>query len=237
MIEIIPAILPKSFEDLKQKMGLVAGIVPFVQIDVVDGIFVPNKTWPYTTQPDPDFAEILTEEKEFPFWEEIDFEVDMMVANPVESARAWITAGAKRLIVHIESVADPLAAVQEIRKMLPSADSVLYTELGVAINPDTQNEKLEDLFKVAEIDFVQFMGISKIGYQGQTFDERVFEKISTLRAAHPNVTISVDGSVNLETAPKLIKAGVARLAIGSAIFNHNNVEEAIEEFFQIADAE
>ncbi len=237
MIEIIPAILPKSFEDLKQKLGLVLGITPLVQVDVCDGIFVQGKTWPYIRRPDPDFAGILSEEKEFPYWEEVDFEADLMVSNPVEVAQEWLGAGAKRLIVHVESVADPLAAFQQIKKMMPSVDSVLYTELGVALNPDTSNDVLEPLFAAGVIDFVQFMGIAHIGKQGEPFDMRVLDKVSTLRAAHPDVTISIDGSVNKETAPKLITAGATRLAIGSAIFNQSNVEETIEEFFQIADAE
>ncbi len=47
MIEIIPAIIAKSFEDLKEKMALVDGLAQTVQLDVCDGKFVPSQCWPY----------------------------------------------------------------------------------------------------------------------------------------------------------------------------------------------
>jgi hypothetical protein len=47
MLEIIPAIMPRNYEDLKNRVALVRGIVPLVQIDICDGIFVKNQTWPY----------------------------------------------------------------------------------------------------------------------------------------------------------------------------------------------
>ena len=233
--------MPKNFENLNEDLSLVSGLVPLVQIDVMDGAFVPNKTWPYMksapgSEPagDPDFAKILHEEGGFPLWEELDFEADLMVANPGAAAKEWITAGAKRIILHVESMGDAGAAkafVQEIKNSLPSRDSFFYTEIGVALNPETSNEVLEPLMEY--IDFVQFMGIAKIGFQGQPFDERVLEKISRLRAAHPNVTISVDGGVNFETAKKLIEAGANRLVIGSAIFESDDIPAAIDEFFHL----
>ena len=71
------------------------------------------------------------------------------------------------------------------------------------------------------------MGIAKIGYQGQPFDSRVVAKIEDLRERYPDVTISVDGGVNFESAPKLIAAGVTRLVSGSTILNSKNIEETI----------
>jgi len=49
-IEIIPAIIPKSFEHLKSQLALVKGIVHLVQIDITDGIFAPTKTWPFVEE-------------------------------------------------------------------------------------------------------------------------------------------------------------------------------------------
>ncbi len=244
MIEIIPAILPKSFADLEQKMSLVAGLVPMVQIDITDGHFVPSKTWPHTSgavggngqYADRDFAAILSERGDFPFVEELDFEVDLMVANPENVWRDWIHAGAKRIIIHAESVkgfgsaehaVNILELLRAIQKEIPSRASLLHVEIGVAINPDTPNEILASLMD--EIDFVQFMGIERIGFQGEKFDERVLSKISDLRTQFPNVTISVDGGVTSETAPKLVAAGANRLAVGSAIFGGAGEDSSSEE--------
>ena len=78
------------------------------------------------------------------------------------------------------------------------------------------------------------MGIAKIGYQGQPFDGQVIQKIQDLRKQYPEVTISVDGGVNFETAPKLIEAGATRLVSGSTILQSNNPEKTIEQLKQIA---
>ena len=73
MIEIIPAILPKTFDELSDAMSQVSGLVHTVQVDVCDGVFVSNKTWPYIKPNDPDFANLLKENGGFPYWEEMDF--------------------------------------------------------------------------------------------------------------------------------------------------------------------
>lgn len=231
MAEIVPAIMPKTYDDLVDAMTAVNGLVSSVQIDVMDGKFVPNKSWPYINQPDPEFAHILREEQGFPFWEDLDVEVDMMVKDPENYWREWIQAGAKRIIIHVESTENPLALVEEIRKELPEKESFLYTELGVAIDIDTPTEALDPLLEY--VDFVQFMGIAKIGFQGQPFDERVVEKIRNFRENNSTMTISVDGAVSLDTAQDLIDAGVDRLAVGSAIFGEEDVRGALENIMDV----
>jgi ribulose-phosphate 3-epimerase len=71
------------------------------------------------------------------------------------------------------------------------------------------------------------MGIDEIGFQGQLFDERVISKIEEFKNKFPKVTVSVDGGVNLESAPKLVKAGAERLVSGSAIFGSDDIESTI----------
>lgn len=105
MIEIIPAILPKNYEDMKNKIALVRGVVPFVQIDICDGSFVQNKTWPFSTggASDYNFQNILNEREGMPFWEDIDFELDLMVSDAVENFDIYTKLGPKRIIFHIEA--------------------------------------------------------------------------------------------------------------------------------------
>lgn len=232
MIEIIPAIIPKKFGDLEEKMSLVSGLVPLVQVDVMDGRFVPEKSWPYAKMADPDFAAILKQEREFPFLGELDFEVDLMVLNPERVWEDWFIVGASRIIFHFESTADPLSFINLMKQKMTSRESLIYTEIGVAFGVETPNEKIYPLLPV--VDFVQFMGIAKIGFQGEPFDERVIKKIADLRATHSNATISVDGGVHKESAVKLAAAGANRLVIGSAIFESEDVAQSLEEFQTIA---
>lgn len=237
MIEIIPAILPEDVEDLREKLSLVSGIASLVQIDVCDGKFVPTKTWPYKKGVDDTFLKIIAQEEGFPFWDSIDFEVDLMVKHPENIVDSWIVAGAKRIIIHIESTPDPLSLIRKIKQEYGTANESSYgIEVGVALNVETPNEDAYEILNdvdnegVPTADFVQFMGIENIGYQGEPFDERVLGKISDLHEVFSDTIISVDGGVSLDNATELIEVGANRLVSGSAIFESGDATDAIEVF-------
>lgn len=227
MVEIIPAILPKDYEDMKNKIALVRGIVPVAQIDLCDGIFVPSKTWPFLTGGGSDlhFQSILNEEEGMPFWEDIDFELDLMVADAVENFDIYTKLSPKRIIFHIEAVGDLI----EFKHFLEGMDVYIRDsiQIGLAINTTTPIEQIFPL--VNNVDFVQCMGIEKIGYQAQEFDERVLTQIKSLKEKYPDLIISVDGSVDFNTAPRLIEAGATRLTSGSTILKSQNIRETISE--------
>ena len=227
-IEIIPALMPKSFTELRELTERFVGLVETVQLDVMDGIFVPEKSWPYSEDKN-ELRELVGGHDTIPFWEDIDFEADLMIQNPEEEIGNWISCGASRIIVHIESVRHMDFIIEEVQGSIAGKqeDENLEKniEIGVALNINTPNTVIEPFIR--SINFIQCMGIAKIGYQGQPFDSRVVAKIEDLRERYPDVTISVDGGVNFESAPKLIAAGVTRLVSGSTILNSKNIEETI----------
>ncbi|MEK7088560.1 MAG: hypothetical protein AAB913_00335 [Patescibacteria group bacterium] len=231
MIEIIPAILPKNYEDLKNKIALVCGIVPVVQIDICDGIFVSSKTWPFDFAQgdlslDEHFNKILNEQEGMPFWEDIDFELDLMVMDAVDNFDVYTKLGPKKIIFHIEAVGN----LESFKDFLEGIDVYIRDsiELGVAINPKTPLEKIFPL--ISHIDFVQCMGNDNIGYHGVELDGEVYKRVQILREKYTDLPIAVDIGVDLNTAPLLIKAGVTKLVAGSAIFNTEDIIETIEEF-------
>lgn len=218
MIEIIPAVMPRDYDDLVGKAKLFSGVAPLVQLDIMDGKFVPARTWPYPR--DAHFDAMVTKESEgIPQWEELDFEADLMIENPELWVPKWVMAGARRIIVHVESMRD----FEKIRQAVPQG----LIELGLAINNSTPLSALESY--IDRIDFVQCMGIDHIGFQGQPFDERVLGRVRDLREKFPNMMISIDGSVNKNTAKRLVDAGATRLVAGSAILEHGDVAHAIRE--------
>lgn len=237
-MDIIPAIMPAHYDDLRTKAGRVRGLVPLAQIDIMDGVFVPSTSWPYTeggTKVEPHFLALSGQKEGMPCWEELDYEIDLMIAKPERHIDEWLPLGASRLIFHIESIGDHAAffdhAIFQSGAREIAGEKVI--EVGLAINPDTPPETIEpylsDMRYLGRVDFVQCMGIAKIGYQGQPFDERVLERINRLRVKHPNLPISVDGGVNKDTAKLLKQAGATRLVAGSAIFGHEDTASAIEE--------
>ncbi|MFA5934045.1 MAG: hypothetical protein WC795_02380 [Candidatus Paceibacterota bacterium] len=226
MAEIIPAIMPKSFEDLENKISAVVSRVSHVHIDLMDGKYVKNISWPYQPKDEYSLAMILAEQEGMPFWEKINFEFDLMVENAHEHIATFIKMGASRLIFHLEAFND----TKEFLEFLEGIDQYDRENLaiGVAILPSTSIEKIGSL--IPYIDFVQCMGIEKIGYQGNPFDERVLDHVRHLREKFPGLTISVDGAVNMDTAGLLIDAGADRLVIGSAIFTTPDIHGVIDYF-------
>jgi pentose-5-phosphate-3-epimerase len=77
------------------------------------------------------------------------------------------------------------------------------------------------------INWVQCMGIEKIGFQAQPFDARVLENIKKIKEMYPSILVSVDGGVNLNTAAQLVEAGADRLVVGSALFTSDSISDTL----------
>ncbi len=205
MVQIIPAILESDWIEVENKLNLTKEFATWVQLDIMDGIFVPEKSWANPTDLK-NYFEVQPPSKQ------LNIEVDLMVKNPENIVEAWIEAGAKRVIIHIESTDKVRKAIDIVKKA--------GVEVGIALNIDTTNKVLDEF--MADTDFVQFMGIEKIGFQGQPFGEKVLHKVIDLRTRYSNAIISIDGGVNMKTVPLLVKAGVSRLVAGSAVFTHQS---------------
>lgn len=234
MTEIIPAIMPRNLEDLVEAVKRFVGVVPSIQVDIMDGILVGGKTWPYDVYGPMQIAAMAEGGGGLPFWKEIGFEFDLMVDHPERTLGQWVALSPKRLIFHIESTDRMMSLLQSLGSYRG------FMEVGLAIDIDTPNERLTPYLDARDdagnalVDFVQCMGIARIGYQGEPFDERVIVKIQKLRERYPDMVISVDGGVNFESAPKLLSVGVNRLVSGSALLKSDDVRDAVAEFERIA---
>ncbi len=228
MTEIIPAILVDDFEELQDKIELIKLNTKRIQIDICDGQFTPSATWPYR-KPDNNFEMLIREDQSLPGWEKIDYEFDLMLNKPEEVVDDWVSVGATRIVLHIEAKGDVKEAVKKL---------VGRVEIGLALNIDTPIEKISEVgftihngeIEGGAVQFIQLMGIDHIGFQGQEFDARVIDKIKEVKKVFPDLDISIDGGVNLDSAQDLIEAGADRLVIGSAILNAESPLNALEEF-------
>lgn len=228
MSEIIPAILEKNLSEIKNKLAFLRGRTKCVQIDMCDGVFVPSQSWPFASGgfEDEDFIKIINEEEGLPYWSEFDFEFDLMVADAMENFDLYMKLGPKRIIFHLNAQKN----LEEFENFLESLD--MYTrdnvEIGLAFLPT------DDLAIVSrlshKVDFLQCMGIDKIGVQGEKFNEKVFENIEFLKENLPGIVLTVDGGVNLENAEELLKLGVDRLTVGSGIWKNLDPIGALQTF-------
>lgn len=220
MAEIIPAIIPENFRLMRKEMAQVKDFVNLVQIDIIDGKFAPEPTWPYADGPQTAlFDDIIAQERGFPFWQDLQFEIDLMVEDPEEVLDDWISTGASAIIIHADSTRNHKDIFEKLKRA--------GVAVGLALKPSNSNEIVEDF--TDQIDFLQIMGNDKIGYHGVELDPLVYDKVADLRNHFPDLPISIDIGVDFDTAPQLVEAGATRLVSGSAIFESKNIEQAIAD--------
>ena len=210
---ITPAILPHSFEELTEKLSRIESLAPLVQIDLCDGVFGLEKTWL------PEGGEALSSLQEYEF--------DLMVNQYSTYVEKCIALGAKKIVLHVDHMTD-----DELREVVTMLKENNVTT-GISVSNDVSIETHVHALRLAkEIDYktyAQVMGISRIGEQGQEFDESVPSRIVSLKQQVGDVDVQVDGAMNPTNGPKVIQAGATRLVVGSYMFKQGEPASAYEE--------
>lgn len=217
-MQVIPAINchEGDFDCVKEKIRTAEQLYPepvegWVHLDVADGIFTYNKTWCDPTR----WMEIETSLK---------LEVHLMVEEPEIATEAWMMAGAKRVIVHLETLHEKSA------EHIASLAARHGAEVMLALNPETPAE--EALLYAPHVTGFQLLAVHP-GLAGQTFLPLVLEKIKLLHRDFPNATIEVDGGINPETARMAKNAGADIVVAASYIFDSEQPEMRYRELCSI----
>ncbi len=197
-IEIVPSILSADVGRLAEqvKEAEEAG-ADRIQVDVMDGHFVPNLTF------GPLVVEAVRRATSLPI------EAHLMIERPELFIEAFAKAGATLIEVQVESTTSLYRTVHAIKE--------LGAKAGVAINPATPLEDLREILPY--IDLVNVMTVEP-GFGGQKFIARSPEKISRLRAMDPRLEIEVDGGIDAKTAPLAVSAGATVLVAGNSVFGY-----------------
>ena len=209
---IIPAILTDNFEEFASQLKRIEPFFSFVQIDVMDGEFVPNKSFPQR-------LEINDLEPD------VKLELDLMVKNPIAEIEKWKEVEAvANVVFHIESDSDPKKCIELIKQNGWKA--------GLSLNPETSLEKIEPYLDL--VDEILFMTVHPGKQHGQFIPE-VLEKIKDVKKNHPNTLCSIDGGVNKDTILLAKQAGADKLYVGSAIIQSDDVETTHQELINEID--
>lgn len=203
-MQIIPAILVETIDEFKERIELAEDFAETVQWDIMDGQFVENETFS-------DFESIQEVDTT------LNIEAHLMVENPEEILEDLAQAGIDRVIAHVESTTDLPFLVERMKEQ--------SYEIGLALNPETDIEEIEAV--VEDLDVVMVMTVVP-GAGGQSFLEEQLEKVEQLRAKYPDLAISVDGGVNMETIVQAKKAGANWFCTNSAIFESPDPAHAYE---------
>jgi ribulose-phosphate 3-epimerase len=195
-IQIVPSILSADVGRLTEqvKEAEAAG-ADRIQVDVMDGHFVPNLTF------GPLVVEAVRKATKLPI------EAHLMIERPELFLEAFAKSGATLIEVQIEATTSLYRTVQTIKE--------LGAKAGVAINPATPVEDLREI--LPDIDLVNVMTVEP-GFGGQKFIGHSPDKIRRLRVLSSVVEIEVDGGIDARTAPLVVAAGATVLVAGNSVF-------------------
>lgn len=206
LIKIIPAILAKSYNEFQTMVRAIEPYTDLVHLDIADGQFVPNKT----INGFDELSKIDTK---------LNFEIHLMINRPENVIGRWLKVSkAIRFLIHRESVMELNDLINKIREG--------GRKIGLVLNPQTSYSAIEPYLD--KIDLVQFMTVDS-GFQGSPFLPEVLEKIKIFHKRHPDKIIQVDGGITPETIKLIKEAGSSRVAVGSYIFQSQNIEQALKE--------
>ena len=216
MIQILPALLATSEEEYKKDIEKINECSFFdegwVHIDFMDNKFVQNKSI------DPEIVKRnkLKTKKEG----------HAMVAEPLNWVEPLVNSGLDRIIFHLESETDPHSWIEAVKGS--------NKEVGIAINMSTPLEKVIQF--MSKIDLLLVMSVVP-GFQGQPFIPESLDRIKKIAdiGSKNNFSfrIAVDGHVTNENAKALVEAGVDQLTIGSYFMKAKNLEERVEQLWEL----
>src|SRR5438477_3203004 len=197
-VEIVPSILSADVGRLTEqvKEAEAAG-ADRIQVDGMDGHFVPNLTF------GPLVVEAVRRATSLPV------EAHLMVERPEQFLEAFAKAGATLIEVQVEATTSLYRTVQTIKE--------LGARAGVAINPATPVDALREILPY--IDLINVMTVEP-GFGGQKFIPHSPEKVRRVRALSSEVEIEVDGGIDARTAPLVVKAGATVLVAGNSVYGY-----------------
>jgi len=205
--KIIPAIIATNQDELTERILKVKDYVEIIQLDFMDGDFVPNKSIDF------DFEVPKTN---------CMMEAHLMVSHP----DLWIEKNHHKvdmILIHYEStknIKDAINLVKEKNK-----------KVGIVLNPETKIDRIKDLIPL--LDQILIMTVNP-GFYGSSFIPEMQDKIKKLREIAPNLDIEVDGGVNDKTIGIVNSAGANLFVSGSYIVKSDDVKSRVETLKKLA---
>ena len=214
MLRIAPSLLSADFGNLAEAVGEVASETDWLHVDIMDAHFVPNLTI------GPPVVKSLRKHTG------VFFDCHLMMTSPGDYLQAFRQAGADGCTVHVE-VGDTTELLAEAKR--------LGLRAGLAVNPETPYEAVDPFLDQA--DLILCMTVHP-GFGGQSFIEDVLPKVARVRAELDrrglSAELEVDGGIDEETAPTVVRAGARVLVAGSAVFDTPAPWEAVRRIREAA---
>lgn len=208
--KIAPSILAADFGNLQRDCDIVnKSNADWFHLDVMDGLFVPNISFGMPV------VRAIRKMTKKPL------DVHLMIIEPERYIDKFVDIGSDILTVHIEATSQMNNILDKIKKS--------SIKSGIAINPDTPINKLEDY--INKVDLICLMGVHA-GFGGQKFIEKTFDRLielkSLINSKNSSAVIEIDGGVDNTNNEKLKSLGADILVAGSYIFKSSDINKAID---------
>lgn len=215
MKKLSPSLLSADFTILGQQIKLLEQLkVPYLHLDVMDGVFVPNISFGIPVIKGIRKASAIV------------FDVHLMIVEPEKYVKAFYEAGADIINFHAEATKDIAGTIAKIKD--------LGVKVGITLKPATDICVIENY--LSEIDLVLVMTVEP-GFGGQKFMMEQLSKIEQLakikKEKNLNFEIEVDGGIGIENVRTVLNAGADVIVAGSAVFGARNMQKAVEAFSDI----
>jgi len=211
LVKIVPAVLTDDSKSLTNMIEQAKLFTDFVQIDLMDGTFVPSRS--------------ITPEELVNIKPDISWEAHIMANEPEKILHFLKDAGASRIIFHYEATDNHEHVIKTARS--------LELGVGIALSPSTPGDVLKDLASL--IDYVLFMTVNP-GYYGAKFIPEVLSKIKAFRQQYKNIEIGIDGGVKEDNLKLIVNSEVNSVCVGSAIFLSESPAQSYRKFLDIANS-
>ena len=202
---ISPSLLAADFRHIEKNINEVeAAGAKRLHLDVMDGHFVPELTF------GPMIIQAIRK------CTQCHLEVHLMIQDPHKTIDQYINAGSDTIIIHFEASSNPLDELSYIQK-----NNVCS---GIAINPDTDEKHLKHLIEY--LDYILIMSVFP-GRGGQEFMSSTLDKMKNIvkMKERRNITVAVDGGVNLKTIKRVYNTGIDVSIVGSGLFKAKNISQ------------
>ena len=209
---VVPAILTDDPESLEVMIRQAEEFTGFVQVDIMDGQFVPSKS--------------ITAKHLHDITINLEWEAHLMVMEPESYFEDFRRAGAKKVVFHYEATDRPEEVIARARKS--------GLGVGLAINPETPVSDTLPLLN--EVDSVLLLTVNP-GYYGAPFIPEVMDKVAELHAARPDMEVGVDGGIKEGNIAEVARKGVDMICVGSAVFLQPKPGESYKHLQALANSD
>lgn len=216
MYKLSPSLLAADFGNLKEQLQIMEKAnVPYLHLDIMDGLFVPNLSIGLT------IVESIRK------YTNMVFDVHLMIIEPERYVEQFKKAGTDIFVFHIEATTDPQLVIDKVKAH--------DMKVGMTLKPNTSIEHI--IPYLDQLDMVLIMTVEP-GFGGQKFMENQLAKVRTLakikKEKNLAFDIEVDGGINSDTLPLCFEAGANVIVAGSAVLGRENIKEAVDEFYEIS---